>query len=374
MFIVAGFFLYSDIFFDTQTLSQIGAQSVFDAAATSGMANVSVTISASPPGISILQPVNKTYESNTSIILEIEVTNATSAVDRLFYNVDNGANTTLTLTGGANRTSFVTSLGAHTVYAFVNETSTGIVNSTSISFSVNASIRFQVIATKFDGASTNLAALNETQLQSISNLILENVSSGRISFIDAINLTADNITDDPINLNKYINISSFIFINDTIFTNLVGKRATLAFYNATASFANPRILRNGAVCLTTICIVNWTAGQTFFVNVTNFSRYGLEETPATATTAATTADEGTTQKIPRRGNNVKEEGDKISEEPDQEIPEIPQHEIPFSERFAELTPKLVLNKKIIIILTMLVVLLILLEYIQYHLDRKRRNR
>jgi hypothetical protein len=302
------------------------------------------------------------------------VTNTTSAVDRLFYNLDKGTNTTLTLIGGANVTSFSTSLGSHTLYAFVNETSTNIVNSTSVVFNVNTSIRFQVIATKFDGASTNLAALNETQLQSISNLVIENISSGRISFIDTINLTADNITDDPINLDKYINISSFIFINATIFTNLVGKRATLAFYNATASFTNPRVLRNGAVCSTTICTVNWTVGQTVFVNVTNFSRYELEETPVTTTTSATTADEGVTQSIPRRGNKAKEEEDGLSEEPDQEIPEIPQQETPFSEKFAELTPKLVLNKPVIIILTALVVLLILLEYIQYRFDRKRKNK
>ena len=81
---------------------QIDAQSVFDAAATSGMTNVSVTISANPPSIAIIKPGNKTYESNTSITLEIEVTNTTSAVDRLFYNLDKGANTTLTLIGGGN--------------------------------------------------------------------------------------------------------------------------------------------------------------------------------------------------------------------------------------------------------------------------------
>ena len=375
LFLTIGFFWYPSLFFDMHTTKQIDAQSVFDAAATSGMTNVSVTISASPPGIVIVRPENKTYESNTSITLEIEVTNTTSAIDRLFYNLDKGANTTLTVTGGANRTFFTTSLGSHTFYAFVNETSTGIINSSSVTFSANASIRFQVVVTKFDGVSTNLAALNETQLQTINNFILENATEGRISFIDAINLTNDNMTDDPINLDRYINISSFIFINDTIFTNLVSKRATLAFYNATSSFTNPRVLKNGAVCATTVCTANWTVGQTFFVNVTNFSRYELEETSTTVAATTTTVDEGTTQKIPRRGNKEKEEG--VPEDKDQKIPEapeVPREEFPLAEKFAELTPELVLNKPVIIVLTSLVTLLLLLEYVQYVLDKKKRAR
>ena len=70
------------------------------------------------------------------------------------------------------------------------------------------------------------------------------------------------MTDDPINLDRYINISSFIFINDTIFTNLVASAQHSRFIMQ-HPLSQIHALKNGAVCATTVCTANWTVGQTF---------------------------------------------------------------------------------------------------------------
>lgn len=258
---------------------KINAKSVFDAAATTGETNVSVTILPNPPEITLALPLNVTYRYNNSIPLQVNFVNITSAISTAFYNIDNGANISLTLVNNANSTALALSEGSHTIRVFANETNAGVMNSTARTFSVNNSVQYTLNYTKFNGASTNLSILNSTQLQSISNFILELASFGRIAFNEVINLTADNITYGSTNLDAFVNISSSIFINDTIFPNLNNKQATLAFYNATTSFTNPRVLRNSDICPATICIATWAQGQTFFVNVTNFSMYGLEETP-----------------------------------------------------------------------------------------------
>lgn len=257
--------------------AKISAASVFDAAATSGITNVSVTVIDTIPSVYISGPENKTYENNMSITLDVNITNASNtAIDQTFYNLDDGENITLTLDdAGRNVTTITTSFDTHTLTVFANSTANQL-NSSNVTFSVNTSRAFDLNFTKFDTTSTNLATFNETDLQEIANLTLEIGDFGKIFFKDTINLTNDNMSDGPIDLDTYIDISDkHIEINDAIFTNLAGQSVTLTFYGITLS--NPRVLKDSVVCPAAVCTSQSLSGQTLTVEVTGFSGYDVED-------------------------------------------------------------------------------------------------
>lgn len=117
--------------------TQINAAPVFDIAATSGTANVSVTIVDQPPSIFVTEPENTTY-TNTTLNINISVVNLSSnAIDTTFYNLDDGENITLTLdSNNENVTTFNTTTGSHVITFFAND-STSALNSTSIAFTIS---------------------------------------------------------------------------------------------------------------------------------------------------------------------------------------------------------------------------------------------
>ncbi|MBI1972651.1 hypothetical protein HYS50_01455 [Candidatus Woesearchaeota archaeon] len=257
----------------------IDAASVFDAAATTGLTNISATVIDSSPFITITNPENKTYENNESVELNISVANMSSlSIDQAFYNLDDTDNITLTLdSNNENRTFFGTAEGSHTLKVFANNTANEL-NSTSVDLFLNRSIRFHVNYSKYDALTTAFSTLNESDLETIQNMILEISSFGKIEFNEVINMTDDNITDENVDINPdyHINITSMlIFINETVFPNLEGKQASIAFYNV--SFANPRVLRNGVACPVTICTSQTLANQILTVSISGFSQYEVEE-------------------------------------------------------------------------------------------------
>ena len=77
-----------------------------------------------------------------------------------------------------------------------------------------------------------------------------------------------------------------IVLNSTALPNF-NKSATLSLYGLT--FTNPRILRNGEVCPNAICTEVSYSGGTFVFNVTQFTNYSAEETPAGGGTPDTTS-------------------------------------------------------------------------------------
>jgi len=265
-----------DPFFNIEDPSKLTANSILDGALTAGGTNVSLTILASAPVITINKPKNITFENNQSIDLDLSVFNETSPISTLFYNLDDGTNISLTFFNDGNITTFATSFGSHTLKVFANETVSGVMGFANVTFSVNTSIIFQIIYETFkEGATTDFDSLTRVQLEAIDAMTLENITFGKIVFEETINITADNLTDVAVNLDKHVNISSFIFINETVFPNLEGKSASLYFYNIT--FANPEVLRNGATCPSSICIAQSLTGQTLAVNVSNFSTYSVQE-------------------------------------------------------------------------------------------------
>ena len=127
-----------------------------------------------------------------------------------------------------------------------------------------------IISNNFNGSTTNLSA--ESDLSNITNFILEKLNYGKINFSESVSLSS--IRD----IDAYVSIShNRIEINPTALPEL-NKPATLTLYSLT--FSNPRILEDGEVCSSSICTkISYSNGNLVF-NVTQFSVYSAEETPA----------------------------------------------------------------------------------------------
>ncbi len=146
---------------------------------------------------------------------------------------------------------------------------------------VSVDFGIKVIYTEFYSYSdtTNLISMSDSELESVSDLTLENIY-GKIIFNGVSNLTKDSI-DNIINLDDNVEIiTNRIEVNTSSMTSL-DKGATLYLYNIFLS--NPRILKNGVVCPTEICSrISYSSGM-FIFSVSNLSNsiYSLEETPTT---------------------------------------------------------------------------------------------
>jgi len=236
-------------------------------------ANLAISISViGAPSISIISPENETYITSTNLLLNYSEENA----DNLWYNLDNGENVSLTSPVYFNSTE-----GTHILYLYANNSHGK--SSTNIIFTINLS-NFRVYYSKYTdsnkGGSTNFNISSYENMQNLSKIILENTNYGKIEFNTAINLIEDHNPDDnELDLDSYTEISSNrIEINSTALPNF-NKSATLYLYNLT--FSNPRILRDGSVCPSTICTEQGYSSETgtLIFNVTHFTIYSAEETP-----------------------------------------------------------------------------------------------
>lgn len=223
------------------------------------------------PTLNITIPGNKTYITTQNLNLNFTASN----YDNIAYNLDGGANTTIT----AN-TTFNTTNGAHTLYLFANNSIGTTVK--NITFTANTT-KFIVIYNNFSnqGSTTNFNSSSYEDLQNLSGIILEEPNYGKIKFNDAINVTNDSTpSDNRTDLDDNVVISSnFIYLNSTALPNF-NKSANLFLYGLT--FSNPRILRDGALCPVEICTQQSYSNGIFAFTVTQFSNYSAEETPASA--------------------------------------------------------------------------------------------
>jgi len=129
-----------------------------------------------------------------------------------------------------------------------------------------------ILFTNFNGSTTDL---ENTELSNLTNLVLEKQNYGKINFSEEINLSAGG------DLNTYINISnSFVSINSTALSEL-NKAATITLYNV--GLSNPRIMKDGVICPSTVCTEVSYSGANYTFTVTGFSNYSLEETPSSTT-------------------------------------------------------------------------------------------
>jgi len=90
--------------------------------------SVSILIEADPPNVVIDSPENTTYSSGINITLNYIASDA-NGVDSVWYNLDNGENTTVT-----GNTTFSTSDGSHTLYMFANDSNNNLNDSKFVNF------------------------------------------------------------------------------------------------------------------------------------------------------------------------------------------------------------------------------------------------
>mgnify|MGYP000406337163 CR=1 FL=1 len=237
-------------------------------------ASVTITIAITGvPFLTIIKPLNQTYFENDTLRLKVNTN-----TNDMWYNLDDGTNITFT-----DEVLFNTSEGGHTIYVFANN-SFGTTTK-NVTFTVDGSL-YEIIHENYKdankGVSTNFSEFSFTEIQNLSDVALENTLYGKIIFNDAINVTDDaDTTDSETDLDTSTNISFNRIEVDSIalpnFNKNVNKNATLYLYNLT--FSNPRILKDGAVCLSTVCAQNSYSGGTLSFNVTGFTVYSAEETP-----------------------------------------------------------------------------------------------
>lgn len=246
---------------------QVTGNSITGNATSAGVA-ISITITG-PPTLQILRPENETYFTTKNLELNFTALSANS----IWYNLDSGANNTIT-----SNTTFNTTEGLHTLYLWANNSDGNA--SKNVTFTINSSA-FQVIYANYknNGSSTDFNSSSYEDMQNLSGIVLERTAYGKIAFNQVINLTNGSTpTDGNVDLNSHTNISyNFTNINTTALPNL-NKSATISFYGLT--FSNPLALRNGEACSSEICTEVSYAGGTFIFNVTQFSNYSADETPA----------------------------------------------------------------------------------------------
>jgi len=259
------------IFANINVFAEITGETV-TGEATNQDVNMSILISLSS---SILSPENKTYLDNSSILL-----NYTSTGLSTLYNIDNLNNITLT----SSPIYFSTTEGSHILYLYANN-SAGEIITKNTTFYVNSSlltIIYDEYKGGYKGDSTNFSRYVYEDLQSLSNIILEDSIYGKIHFNQAINITNDLIPNDGlVDIDSNSNISlNKIEINPTSLPNF-NKPATIWMYNLTLN--NPRILKDGVICPSSICTSPVYSAGAWKFNVTGFTVYSLEETPVIVT-------------------------------------------------------------------------------------------
>lgn len=95
--------------------------------------NITVVSDTTPPDLIIVSPTEGTTYTSTSINLEYSVSDPSPGVDSIWYNLNNGANNTLT----TNTTFTVAGNGNYVLYMFAKDRSGNENGTESVSFTVN---------------------------------------------------------------------------------------------------------------------------------------------------------------------------------------------------------------------------------------------
>ena len=216
------------------------------------------------PGISLIAPIHNPGSPGKNITF--------------FYNVSDGSavsNCSLIINNRINITDKTIAKDAR-INFILNNTDLGSYNwsincTDSLGFSgISGNRTFSVVFIgNFNGTITNLSLVN---VSNVTNFVIDNTNFGRINFSESLDLSPG------FDLDKYINISfNRIELNSTALQAL-NVSATLQLVGLT--FANPRVLFDGAVCPGSMCTEVSYSGGTFAFNVTHFTSYSSEETPA----------------------------------------------------------------------------------------------
>ncbi len=247
---------------------------VFETTNTSSTSKLyNVTIDYTPdtfaPVINLTSPTNNAGDNDGNVTFsynvsdDSEITNCSLIIDGEI----NQTNSTIIPDTTMNLTSNNLASGSYTWSINCTDEVNNVGSSEERSLSV-------VLSTEFSGDTTDFS---DVDVSNITNLIIDQPSDGKISFDEDVNFSAGA------DLDTYVNISfNRIELDSITLSDLDSKTATLYLYNLT--FSNPRILKDGSVCSSTICTKNSYSDGTLNFSVTGFSVYSAEETPVTTTT------------------------------------------------------------------------------------------
>ncbi len=135
----------------------------------------------------------------------------------------------------------------------------------------------RIIADTFNGTTTVFEGLSTSELNNMTNLILEKTSYGKVIFNESINLTQVAGADRIVNFDNDLNISDNLIVIGNVNLPYMDKLATVFIYNL--AFTNPQIINGGVTC--TDCRLISYSGGTLIFNTTSFSSaYYIRESPA----------------------------------------------------------------------------------------------
>lgn len=228
-----------------------------------------------PPAINLSSPINNSASLNSN--------------PSFFYNVSDSSdmrNCSLLINDRINLTN--TSVTKNTRLRFkVNNVPIGIynwsVNCTDILNNSGLSARslFTVHSLNFNSSTTNLSLVDNRY---VTDFMVESSPYGRINFSSQTDLSVGYDFD------SYINITSNVISVDSAYFGVLNKSAVLRLRGLT--FSDPRILRDGSLCPSSICTRLTYSGGTLTFNVTQFSSYSAEETPSSSSTSSSSSGSG----------------------------------------------------------------------------------
>ena len=91
----------------------------------------------------------------------------------------------------------------------------------------------RILAETFNGTTTSFENLNATQIQNMSNLILERANYGKIIFSESVNLTLIADVDRIVDFDSDLNITDNLINIDSTQLPSMDKSATISSYNLT---------------------------------------------------------------------------------------------------------------------------------------------
>ncbi len=215
------------------------------------------------PSITLIFPTNNTGDSDGNVTFNYNVTDTNNVTNCSLIINDNINQTDTSITKSVTQNFTVNNLAAGNYVWSINCTDGLNVNNSE------DRILSVALASVFSGNTTDLSTVN---ISNISNLIVERPSYGMINFTEIVDLSGGG------NVNGHVNISfNKIEINSSALPAL-NKSARLILRDLT--FSNPRILRDGAACPSTICTKESYVNNTLTFSVTQFSVYSGGETPS----------------------------------------------------------------------------------------------
>lgn len=122
---------------------------------------------------------------------------------------------------------------------------------------------------KFNGRTTNFESI--LNIEEADDVVLEIIDHGRILFPGKINMS-------DLDLDKYVEINQNHISVNSKFLKRLNISAVLFLYDL--PFKNPRILRDGEVCPSSLCKIISRVGNNLTFSVNHFTTYTAEETPA----------------------------------------------------------------------------------------------